>query len=90
METFSVADTEIRLDPDPVTGEQLLHIQATPWGAHLAQVLADQMPTSEDGFYTLPHAELVDSRLYDLVDVFIAARFAHPQLLQLRLLPVES
>jgi len=85
MEVFSVADTEIQLGPDPATGAPVLRIQATPWGAHLAQVLADQTPLPEAGFYSLPHAALVDSRLYALVDVFIAARYAHPGLLQLRL-----
>ena len=85
VEVFSVANTEIQLGPDPATGAPVLRIQATPWGAHLAQVLADQAPLPEAGYYSVPHAALVDSRLMALVDVFIAARYAHPELLQLQL-----
>jgi len=89
VEVFSVAGTEIQLGPDPTTGEPVLRIQATLWGAHLVQVLADQAPLPEAGYYIVPHAALVDSRLYALVDVFIAARYAHPGLLQLRLCDAE-
>ena len=71
MEVFSVANTEIQLGPDPATGAPVLRIQATPWGAHLAQVLADQAPVAGGGYYSVPHAALVDSRLMALVDVFI-------------------
>jgi len=88
VEVFSVAETEIQLGPDPTTGEPVLRIQATPWGAHLAQVLADQAPLPRAGYYIVPHAALVDSRLYALVEVFIAARYAHPGLLQLQLIEV--
>jgi len=89
METFVVAGTEIQLGPDPVTGLPTLRIQATPWGACLAQLLAEPLPPPRDGCYAVPHDHQLDAQLCDLVELFITARYAHPDLLQLRLLSQE-
>ncbi len=90
METFTVANTGIALAPDPATGTASLQIQATPWGAQLARLLADELPPVAAGCYHLPHTAQVDARLCALIELFITARYTHPQLLQLRLLPQEA
>lgn len=86
MSIFYIAATCIRAHSDPESGQQTLHIQATALGTHLAHVLAgDDVPTVSDGYFILPHNGALDARLCDLIDVGIALRYSHPQLLQLRL-----
>ena len=91
MKAFCIDDTQIRVLPDPDGGEQTIRIQATPFGARLAQALdtAPQAAPGEDGFYSLAHTPELDTLLCNLIELFISLRYCHPHLLQLTLFPQE-
>ncbi len=88
MQTLHIQDTQIIILPDPITGQQIIRIQATPLGAHIARALGS--PTLTHGFYSLPHTPDLDERLCSIIDAFIGLRYAHPQLLQLVLFSQDN
>ncbi len=92
MKAFCIDDTQIQVLPDPDGGGQTIRIQATPFGARLAQTLdtALQVAPGEDDFYSLVHTPELDERLCNLIELFISLRYSHPQLLQLTLFPVDA
>lgn len=83
IQICTVGDTELQFVPNANAATQTIRIAATAFGRHLAQLLG---ATEREGqFFVLPHSAEVDLTLRELIDAFIAARYHHPLLLQLRL-----
>lgn len=84
MTVMEVLETQIRVEPDPLSGEPSLLVQATAVGVHLAGLLAPDAIRQTEGF-RLAHTPEVDARLRALIEALVAVRYAQPGLLQLTL-----
>ncbi len=83
MEAFTVHDTTIRLQIAADLSAPLIHVQATPFGRLLAQLLDGQ--PQPDGDYLIQHTPELDGRMLAVIDALITLRYQHPTAVQLQL-----
>ena len=69
-------------------------IQDSEVARRLANLLdpgaATTIQRGQTSFLKVPHSRDVDALLFELVDLFIAIRYAHPALVQLELAPSDT
>jgi len=86
-----VGDTFIAVRPAGPDDQEIL-VQATPWGKRMAALLSGTSREERiDGhvYLVVPHDEEADRIIRQMVEAFIALRYAHPRYVQLPLLLLE-
>ena len=88
MNAFAIQNTRIETVTDTTLGLPFIRIAPTVFGQRLAQLL-DGQPQA-DGDYLIQHTPEVDDRIVEVIDALITLRYAHPTLVQLRLVLSEA